>query len=77
MKKKKHYKSTLCRIQEICEITKEHYEEGNQAKCYRAVWHKYIEPKYGICYRTFLNYIATPLPKESGNKFLPFLGHEK
>lgn len=42
----------------------EHYEPGNQSKCYRAVWRKHIEPKYGICYRTFLNYINEPLPKE-------------
>lgn len=70
MAKKVRYKSTLCRIREICDITREHYEEGNQSKCYRAVWRNYIEPKYGICYRTFLNYIDTPMPKEPETKQL-------
>lgn len=62
------YKSTECRIREICEITQEHYEPGNQLKCYRAVWRKYVEPKYGICYRTYLNYIGETVPKEKENK---------
>lgn len=65
-----HYKSTLCRIREVCEITREHYEQGNQSKCYRAVWRKHIEPKYGICYRTFLNYIGTPMTQEPEHKQL-------
>jgi hypothetical protein len=64
------YKSTLYRIREVCEITREHYEEGSQSKCYRAVWRKYIEPKYGICYRTYLNYINEPLPKDPDGKQL-------
>lgn len=70
MAKGVRYKSTLCRIKEVCAITREHYEVGNQSKCYRAVWRKHIEPKYGICYRTFLNYIGTPIPKEPENKQL-------
>ena len=64
------YKRPLCRIREVCEITREHYEEGNQSKCYRAVWRKYIEPKYGICYRTYLNYINEPLPQDPDGKQL-------
>ena len=63
MGKKKRYKSTERRIREICEITRQHYEVGNQSKCYRAVWLKHIEPRYGICYRTFLNYLGVSLPK--------------
>ena len=70
MAKGVRYKSTLKRIREVCAITREHYEAGNQSKCYRAVWRKFIEPKYGICYRTFLNYINEPLPKEPENKQL-------
>lgn len=50
MAKGVRYKSTLKRIREVCAITREHYEAGNQSKCYRAVWRKFIEPKYGICY---------------------------
>lgn len=59
----RRYKSTECRIREICEITQRHYEVGNQSKCYRAVWRKIIEPRYGICYRTFLNYVGAAVPK--------------
>lgn len=70
MSKSFRHKSTLCRIREICEITKQHYEEGNQSKCYRAVWRKHIEPKYGICYRTYLNYINEPLPGQPENQQL-------
>jgi hypothetical protein len=65
MGKKKRYKSTEHRIREICELTRQHYEEGNQSKCYRAIWRKHIEPRYGICYHTYLSYINEPLPKES------------
>lgn len=64
MAKGVRYKSTQKRIREVCDLAAEHYEPGNQSKCYRAVWRKHIEPKYGICYRTFLNYINEPLPKE-------------
>lgn len=71
MAKGEHYKSTLLRIRDICEITKEHYEVGNQAKCYHAVWRKHIEPKYGICYRTYLKYIATPLTSSRENEAKP------
>lgn len=70
MAKGVRYKSTLKRIREVCAIAREHYEAGNQSKCYRAVWRNFIEPKYGICYRTFLNYINEPLPKEPENKQL-------
>ncbi len=35
-----------------------HYEAGNQAKCYAAVWRRYIEPEFGICYRTYLNLLG-------------------
>ena len=65
MGKKKRYKSTERRIREVCEITRQHYEEGNQSKCYKAVWRKYIEPRYGICYITYMSYINEPLPKET------------
>lgn len=55
------YSSTRARIKEIQEITKKHYETGNQSKCYRAVWKNHIYPAFGICYRTYLTYISTPL----------------
>ena len=67
---KKHHKSTLCRIKEIRKLANELYEPGNQSRCYRAVWRKYIEPKYGMCYRTFLNYLGEPMPQEPEHKQL-------
>lgn len=67
MAKRVRYKSTTKRIREVCAITRQHYEAGNQSRCYRAVWRKVIEPQYGICYRTFLNYMNEPLPKELEN----------
>lgn len=70
MAKGVRYKSTLLRIRDICAITNEHYEVGNQSKCYKAIWRKYIEPKYGICYRTYLKYIGVPLSRENEVKQL-------
>lgn len=55
---KKRHKSTIARAKHIKALTALHYEAGNQAKCYRAVWRHYIEPEYGICYRTYLTYLG-------------------
>ncbi|MDR2131001.1 MAG: hypothetical protein LBP56_07555 [Odoribacteraceae bacterium] len=57
MKRVKRYRSTLLRMEEILSITRERYEPGNQSRCYRAVWRRYIEPRFGICYRTYLAYV--------------------
>lgn len=57
----KHHKNTLLRIQHVCAITQQYYEEGNAAKCYKAVWRRYVYPVYPMCYRTYLKYINTPL----------------
>ena len=32
------------------------YEPGNQQKSIRNIWRLYIRPKYGISYRTLLQY---------------------
>lgn len=55
------YKSTLKRIEAVQAIAREHYEEGNQSKCYKAIWRKYIYEAYGICYQTFIAYLNTDL----------------
>lgn len=55
---KTRHKSTIARAKHIKALTALHYEAGNQAKCYRAVWRHYIEPEYGICYRTYLTYLG-------------------
>lgn len=43
-------------------ITAQHYESGNQARCYKAVWRQHIFPRFKICYRTYLNYLGIPTP---------------
>ncbi|WP_304382081.1 hypothetical protein [Paramuribaculum intestinale] len=58
MTNKKRHKSTLARSELIKVETALHYEAGNQARCYKAVWRRWIEPKYGICYRTYLNLLG-------------------
>lgn len=58
MTNKKRHKSTLARSELIKAETALHYEAGNQARCYKAVWRRWIEPKYGICYRTYLNLLG-------------------
>ena len=57
MAKLRQHNCTLCRIREVYEVTKQHYEEGNQSKCYKAVWRSHIYPKFGIGYMTYLKYI--------------------
>jgi hypothetical protein len=52
----------------VCNIVQEHYEPGDQSKCYRQVWKLYVNPVYPMCYRTMLRYIATPVPKEEENE---------
>ena len=64
MGKTKHHRNLIKRIRLVCRIVQEHYEPGNQAKCYYQVWKKYVNPVYPMCYRTMLRYISTPLPKE-------------
>jgi hypothetical protein len=60
MAKRKHHKSTLCRIREVRALAREHYEEGNHSKCYRAIWRRHVYPRYGISYWTFMEYINEP-----------------
>ena len=58
MAKKRRYNSTLARIEKIKAITAKHYEPGNQSRCYKAVWRRYIEPEYRISYDTYLRYMG-------------------
>lgn len=47
-------------MEEIRRLASQLYEEGNQSKCYAAIWRTRIYPLYGVCYHTFLSYIHTP-----------------
>nr|DAX40464.1 MAG TPA: hypothetical protein [Caudoviricetes sp.] len=66
MEKRKHHKSTLERVKAVRVITEQHYEAGNNSRCYKSVWRNYVYPAYKICYRTYLNYLGIPTtcPKE-------------
>lgn len=64
MGKKCHHKNTLKRIRLVCKIVLEHYEPGNQSKCYRKIWERYVYPVYPCSYKTLLRYINTPIGKE-------------
>lgn len=73
MAKRKRYKSTLARAEKIKAITALHYEQGNQAKCYKAVWRHWIEPEFGICYRTYLNMLGITPEQERRQDLTPSL----
>ena len=51
----KHRKNTLRRIRLVLDIVEKHYEPGNNAKNYRKVWERYVNPVYPCCYRTMLS----------------------
>jgi hypothetical protein len=53
----KHHNNTLKRMKLVSEITRQHYEPGNLARCYKQVWRRFIIPIYPMCYRTYLNYL--------------------
>ena len=60
MGKENHYKSTHARAKLIKSLTVRYYDRGNHAKCYKAVWKKFINPIYPMSYRTYLNYLNIP-----------------
>lgn len=55
------HESTMQRIKMARELTQKYYEQGNQSKCYKAVWRNHIRKIMGISYRTYLTYINTPI----------------
>lgn len=57
-------KGYYIRARKIQELTAEHYEVENHAKCYKAVWKKHIRPLFGIDYRTYLRYLKVRVPQE-------------
>ena len=76
MAKRKRHKSTLARAEKVKALRALHYEAGNQAKCYKAVWRHWIEPEFGICYRTYLNMLGLPPDTESRQDTQPSLFDE-
>lgn len=59
---RKHHKSTIERGKLVRAIVERYYEEGNNSKCYKAVWRRYVNPLYPMSYRTFLSYLNIPTP---------------
>lgn len=62
--------NTRRRIKLVCDIVNQHYEPGNQSKCYKAVYRRYVNPVYPMCYHTFLKYINTPVMDSEADKQL-------
>lgn len=56
-KKGYHYRARL-----IQDITQVYYEPENHAKCYKQVWVRHIYPRFGIGYRSYLNYLKVQPP---------------
>ncbi|MBR4273829.1 MAG: hypothetical protein IKQ30_13455 [Bacteroidales bacterium] len=54
----------LLRVKLVSDIVEQHYEPGSYANSYYKVWRKYVYPQYPMCYRTMLNYVSTPVPRE-------------
>lgn len=57
----KPHKNTLLRIKLVCDLTRQHYEEGNLARCYKQVWRRFVYPVYPMCYHTYLSYLRRGL----------------
>ena len=73
-----HHKSTIERIKKVRAIVNRYYESGNNSRCYKAVWRRYVNPLYPMSYRTFLSYLDIPThhhpttPHHWKSRFLTF-----
>jgi hypothetical protein len=61
----RRHKNTQLRIKNVCKIVQQHYQEGNHAHCYKAIWKRYVYPIYPMSYRTFLSYLNVPPPPDT------------
>ena len=64
-KKRRHYKSTLRRVEMIREITAKHYEPGNHLRSYKAVWRRWVNPVYPMTYDTYLRLLQISPSEDS------------
>lgn len=55
------YTSTIARARAAQMIAAKHYEQGNQSKCRKAIWRRYINREMGVSYGTFLKYLKMPI----------------
>lgn len=66
-KRRRHYKSTLRRVEMIRSITAKYYEPGNHLRSYKAVWRRWVNPVYPMTYDTYLRLLQIDDPDpESG-----------
>lgn len=49
--------STLKKAMQIANIIKQHYEKGNQKKCFLQVYRYHIKDTFGISISTYKRYI--------------------
>lgn len=49
-----HQISYLKKAKKIQEIVSMYYEPGRQDRNLRSIYRKYVEPEFGICYKSFL-----------------------
>jgi hypothetical protein len=59
-----HRHNKLLRIALVNKIVQQHYVEG--VTTYKGIWEKYVFPVYPMSYGTFITYINTPIPKNTG-----------
>ena len=59
-------RSYLIRIREVQQFALRYYEKGRHDKCFKQVWKKYVFPRFGINYNTFLRYMKTDVDKLLG-----------
>ena len=61
-------RSYLIRIREVQQFALRYYEKGRHDKCFKQVWKKYVFPRFGINYNTFLRYMKTDVDKRSAKR---------
>lgn len=60
----KHHKSTLLKARQIKALADRYYEAGNQRRCLKGIYARYIYPLYPMCYHTFLKYLKIASEEE-------------
>lgn len=64
----------LRRTKDIQALAHSKYEEGRQDRNWRWVWRNHINPRYHICYHSFLRYMRLDPAEELKKEFLKLEG---
>ncbi|MGL5913216.1 MAG: hypothetical protein ACRCZB_03545, partial [Bacteroidales bacterium] len=54
---RRNHENYLRMARNVRNLAEEYYEEGNQSKCWHAVWRNHVYKTYPMCYNTFLRYM--------------------